>query len=247
LRSGWTLEHFDLIPTTQDIALQRALDGASDRHIILADQQTQARGRGGNIWLAPKGNLYTTLIVRPTCEVQDYGLMSFLTAVAVEQALQHFIERPRAIQLKWPNDVLCEGKKIAGILLEVANFPHAHTPQKPALLIGIGVNIAVAPAETATSLQELTHKKIAVNDFMQQFLLCYDHLDHIAMTEGFSGILSLWSDHAKGMGDKISVRLPQEKLEGIFESLEASGALKLKLPDGSVRLIHSGEVYFGWD
>lgn len=236
----WAIHHFESVGSTQDMAKQYLAEGRPLPFAILADSQTSGRGRIGNLWTSPKGNLYVSLVIGDLCcPVKDAGRYSFLTAVALMETLSAF--GVVGAQNKWPNDVLVGGKKIAGILLE---SDIGHDGFIKSLIIGAGVNLQSAP-DGAVSVAELTGKAISPDDFLERFVQQIQaHLD-ILDVQGFSSIRAKWLGKAYGLGTEIRVRLPHETFYGQFQGLDDHGALMVLVAgEERPRIIHSGDVFF---
>jgi BirA family biotin operon repressor/biotin-[acetyl-CoA-carboxylase] ligase len=168
--------------------------------------------------------------------------LSFVAALAVHDAITDCASALRArLALKWPNDVLCEGAKLAGILLE-GHWLDASL----ALAIGIGVNCQHHPPQTpypATDLAAVGFKVSADDLFTALSRAMMGRLDQWRAGDGFSGIRSDWLDRAGGLGEEIKVRLPDRTLVGRFEALDQRGCLLLRVADGSVETIVAGDVF----
>lgn len=214
-----------------DEARKLASEGAPEGTIVQAAEQTAGRGRFGNTWTSPRGNLYMTTILRPVRPVKDIAQMSF----AVALALADTIENPD-VELKWPNDVLAGGKKIAGILLEMASAGE----MADYLLVGTGINIASGPEGAA--IMGAAHSVDAVRD---EFISNLDHWYERWLETGFPDIRSAWLARAHGVDQPITVRLAERRLHGVFEGIDEAGNLLLRQNDGKARAISSGAVHFG--
>ena len=220
----WNIINFDTLESTNTTALSYPVYS-----IIRAASQTAGKGRFGRTWESPKGNLYASFIL------PDLGnksaLVSFIIALSAGQMLSQITT---GISLKWPNDILLNGKKIAGILLEKAENK---------LIVGIGINLISHPQHTVlyptTSLKttfdatEVLHKLI---DAFDKNLLLYNQ-------QGFTPIQKAWKEMATGIGTPIEVRLPTQTLAGIFTDLDETGALLLKTPTGIIPVL-AGDVFF---
>jgi BirA family biotin operon repressor/biotin-[acetyl-CoA-carboxylase] ligase len=219
------------VGSTNDWLLQHA-DTLPDGHWVIADRQTAGRGRRGRVWNDGAGNLMASVLVRAEGAVQQ---LSFVAALALCDALVACAGQRFA--LKWPNDVLLDGVKVSGILLERS---------KDVLVIGIGVNIASHPDGTerpATSLVAAGLPNAVPVDLLALLMTAFAAYRSLWATQGFEPIRKRWLAHAVGVGDRIAARLGDETLEGRFEGLEADGALALRLDDGSLRPVHAGEVF----
>ena len=222
--NDWLLEHAATLP---------------DGHWVIADRQTAGRGRRGRAWSDGAGNLMASVLVRAEGAVQQ---LSFVAALALFDALiasggQGSATPAPRLSLKWPNDVLLDGVKVSGILLERAG---------DAVVIGFGVNIVSHPEGTerpATSLLAAGWPAIAPAELLAQLMPAFASARAEWATAGFGAIRQRWLAHAAGIGDRIAARLGTETLEGRFEGLAGDGALELRLDDGSLRPVHAGEVF----
>lgn len=202
---------------------------------ITAERQSAGRGRRGRAWETGSGNLAATLLLRPAASSEIVAQLSFAAALAVaDMAATHASQA--AITVKWPNDVLADGRKLAGILLEAGDGW---------LAIGIGVNLAAAPDGTefpATSLAALgvtLMPDVALTGIAARFAHWYDAW----MSFGFEPLRKAWLARAQGLGAPIRARLPNAERHGLFEGIDASGALLLN-EQGRTHAITAGEVFF---
>ncbi len=220
------IHYFESVGSTMDIAR----DGLVHGRVIQAGEQTGGRGRRGNQWLSPKGNLYQSIILKPTCEKPLWGQLSFVIAVALARSCREVGIGGDDINLKWPNDVLISGKKLAGILIE-AYDDH--------VIIGTGVNIEICPDDRSkiTDFHE-----ISVNDFRDAFLKYIRHYYTQWEEIGFENIRDQWMSRAYKLNEPIHARLPNVIYDGVFEGLDESGTLLLREKDGYLRHINSGEI-----
>lgn len=214
---------------------------------ILALQQTSARGRRGRPWQMPKGNFSATLLFRPRVSLPEAALYSFVAALALDEALA-LIAGPHArMTIKWPNDVLLNGGKIAGILLESAGQGGVPTH----LAIGFGVNLAAAPPSTMVepgavrpvSLLEETGTRITPEDFLAPLASAFDRWARQYETYGFAPIREAWLARAARLGERVIARTGTETREGIFETIDDSGAMILRTAEGP-RAIAAADVFF---
>lgn len=244
LPAGYDLLHFAEIDSTNAEALRQAAAGTRGPLWILADRQNAGRGRRGRAWVSQSGNLFCTLLIAVSRTAPEAATLSFVAALSAADTICHFA--PNAdIQLKWPNDVLFGGKKIVGILLESATSNDA---SEIILSIGIGINLQSHPTDVelaATSLRAENIEAPTPDKALAQLAQSWAHWFTRWQEEGFSPIRDAWLARAKGVGQDIQVRLPNETLEGVFKGLDASGTLLLELGNGTCREINAGEVYFG--
>jgi BirA family biotin operon repressor/biotin-[acetyl-CoA-carboxylase] ligase len=214
---------------------------------ILALEQTAGRGRRGRAWVAPSGNFMATLVMRPSEPPAQVALRSFVASLALFDAFVAATGRAQSFALKWPNDVLMNGGKVAGILLESAGQGGAVSH----LAIGIGVNLAEAPppevlepgAHPAASLLGETGLRIPPEEFLAPLANAFDRWERQLATYGFAPIRTAWLDRAARIGQPITARTGTEIFEGTFETIAEDGALVLATPQGR-RVIPAADVYF---
>lgn len=209
---------------------------------ILALEQTAARGRRGRSWSTPRGNFAGTLIMQRTGTPAEAALRSFVASLALYDAFVAVTGVPEAFALKWPNDVLLNGGKVAGILLETVG---SH------LVIGIGVNLSHAPrpdevearAVTPVSLSGALGKDIPPEVFLDALATAYAQLETQFTTYGFAPVRNAWLAHAARIGEVVTARTMQDETVGVFEDVDADGCLVLGTSKGRVT-IAAADVYF---
>jgi len=209
---------------------------------LVAQEQTAARGRRGRSWATPRGNFAGTLIMPLDQPPAQAALRSFVASLALYRSFVAVTGRAEAFALKWPNDVLLEGGKVAGILLE--SLPHH-------LVIGIGVNLVHAPDPNAVEARAVRpvslHGSMGVTVSPEAFLDIlaaeYAELEHQFQTYGFAPIRAAWLQHAARLGERIVARTMRDTFTGLFEDVDAQGNLVLRTPQG-VMAIAAAEVYF---
>lgn len=233
----------ETVGSTNLEARELADAGADEGTIVWAKRQEQGVGRRGRQWSSPEGNLYCSLILRPECDPSAAARLSFLTALAIRRAVTKFVKSGTDVHLKWPNDVLIEGRKSAGILLESKMKPDG---QMSYVIVGTGINISTYPEHT-DGLPAISLAKVGANVTVADFLSAYAHAFHdLYMSwkrKGFAPIWEEWLAHATGLGERITVRLSNETLEGIFSDLDETGALILTMDSGERKMITAGEVF----
>ncbi|WP_422072801.1 biotin--[acetyl-CoA-carboxylase] ligase [Tranquillimonas rosea] len=211
---------------------------------ILAREQTAARGRRGVAWANPAGNFAATLVMRPGGVPAWAALRSFLAANALFEALAMRVDRTR-LSLKWPNDVLLDNGKVAGILLESAG----PAGQVEWLSIGIGVNLVMAPDDVRdaafppVSVAEATGVEIEPEEFLVILADAYATQESILTRLGFPTIREHWLRHAARLGEVITARTGREEIVGRFETIDEHGQLVLETPDGR-RAVPAADVFF---
>ncbi len=242
--AGYALLGFDEIDSTNEEARRRAAAGVTMPLWITAACQTAGRGRRGRAWDSASGNLFATLLLRPERPAGDCAQLSFAAALAVSDMLAGFA--PSAdLKLKWPNDVLASGRKLAGILLE----SESRADGKAAwLAVGIGVNLALYPEDTefpATALSALGATPPRPRDALLHLAAAFAKWYEAWRAGGFTPVREAWLARASGIGSRIRVRLANEETVGVFQGIDDSGALLLGLSGGTTRIIAAGEVFFG--
>ncbi|WP_425407940.1 biotin--[acetyl-CoA-carboxylase] ligase [Hyphococcus sp.] len=240
LASGADLQLFDTLDSTSLEAKRRIEAGENGPRWIVALTQTAGYGRRGRRWEQRTGDFAGTLFFKPEIDGEALGQVSFIVALALAAVLENHVP-PEKISLKWPNDILTGGKKCAGVLLEKLS---AH------LAIGVGVNIVTAPADTPYQTARLldyadTAPEPAPEpaDFAAALDAHFWPLYEAWRARGFAPVREAWLARAAGLGREITVRLPNQTLTGVFDGLDASGALVLR-SGGQKRTIAAGEVFF---
>ena len=240
----WQLKVLSRVSSTQDIVKLAAKDGDPEGYIVQAMMQADGKGRHGNVWKSPMGNLYMSVLLRPECAVMRAGELAFVVAVALYNALETYVDTDKhEITLKWPNDILVDGKKISGILLE-SNL--TDDGKLNGLVVGMGVNILAAP-EGAVSLKDTATSDVFVNKVRDVILLGLDKAYALWKVEGFAPVRKKWLSHAHGIGGAMTARLPNTSYEGIFSGLTDEGSLILTQDNGEEKIITAGDVHFGDD
>ena len=236
LPDGYRLDHRATVGSSNDEAKALARSGAPTGTIVWADEQTAGRGRRGRAWTSPPGNLYLSLIQRPSGPPARAAQLGFVTALAVSDAL------PATTRLKWPNDVLLHGRKVSGILLESET---GRGGDLEFVVIGIGINIASAPKSAeypAVCLAEVGLAAVSPADLLEDLIRRFDEWAARWRDDGFAVIRTAWLARAGGLGDAIRVRLDRDTLAGRFLDLDEEGALVLETR-GGVRHITAGAVF----
>jgi BirA family biotin operon repressor/biotin-[acetyl-CoA-carboxylase] ligase len=210
---------------------------------ILALRQTAGRGRRGRAWHDPGGNFAATLLLWPTEPPGDVALRSFVSALALHDALVGLTGRPEALSLKWPNDVLLNGAKLAGILLEGTGQGRA-TRQ---LAIGIGVNLRTAPPPGNEGLRPVSLLDfgidVAPETLLTYLAAAYAKRENTLLSQGFGPIRAAWLARAARLGTRIVARAGGSETVGIFETIDEAGALILGTDTGR-RTIAAADVFF---
>lgn len=249
LPGGYNLVTLDRIDSTNEEAKRLAAAGdAGDAGnqgitVIHAFEQTAGRARRGRNWVSPPGNLYCSLLLVPECPIAEIPQYGFVAGIALRDALVGLLPRDCVVACKWPNDLLVNGSKVAGMLLEAAGTPHRSLDW---LAIGVGLNINHHPEGTefpATDLEKAGGKGIELETVLSRFIVEFESWRTRWLDDGFAPIREAWLATAHGQGAQITVRLDNSTYSGTFADLDVDGALLLD-QGHTVRRIAAGDVYF---
>jgi len=233
LPDGWTLVALASVGSTNDEAARLADAGAPEGTVVWSREQTGGRGRRGRHWASPVGNLYSSTILRPDCAAPRAAELGFVAALAVAD----IVSADRQVRLKWPNDVLVDGGKIAGILLESAV---GRAGQVDHVVAGIGLNVGFAP-----QLPEMRYPGSALGGPVETALegLTAALAARLAQwrRDGFETVRAAWLAQAGPIGAEVDVRLGDELVRGRFAGLDRQGALLLDTAAGPRKIV-SGEL-----
>jgi BirA family biotin operon repressor/biotin-[acetyl-CoA-carboxylase] ligase len=233
LPDGWRLVALDSVGSTMDEAARLADAGAPEGTVVWARQQTGGRGRRGRNWSSPVGNLYTTTVLRPDCPAARAAELGFVSALAVAD----IVPAGRAVRVKWPNDVLVDGGKVAGILLESAVGQNAIVQH---VVAGIGINIGFAP-----QLPEMRYPGAelggSVETALEKFVAAFAARLAEWRRDGFPTVRAHWLAKAGPLGADMDVKLGDELVRGRFGGVDGDGALLLETSSGPRRIV-SGEL-----
>ncbi len=246
--TDWPIEYGRRVLTQVDSTLDEAARLAPDLskpEWILGLQQTKGRGRLGREWRDPKGNFAATLIYRPKGTPPELALRSFVAALALFDAVEMTTGRRTGLALKWPNDVLLNGGKLAGILLESGGGLH------PYLSIGIGVNLREAPmkewlapdAVWPVSLMAEHGIQIDPESFLNALASTFARWENQFVSDGFDPIRKEWLARAAKLGEVITARTQKTETVGTFETIDEAGNLVLKTAQGRTT-ISAADIFF---
>lgn len=241
---GQEITYFESISSTQEVAHRLAQEGAKEGHVVISDEQTKGKGRLGRVWLSPMGtSISMSLILRPKIPPQQAPQLTLLAAVSVILG----IEKTTGLkcQIKWPNDILLNGKKLVGILTEMQAEPD--TVQS--VIIGIGINanhrreqFSSELRNIATSLfiesgKEVNRAKLVAHIF-EQFEILYEKY----LKEGFQVVKDLWEENAINIGKYIIARTIKGSIAGIAKGITDDGVLLLEDDQGRIHSIYSADI-----
>ena len=240
--AGHRLLAHETLGSTNTEALTLARRGERGALWVTAQRQTAGRGRRGSEWSSPAGNLYATLLLDDPAPADRAPELSFVAALALHDAIIDCAPALRErLALKWPNDLLCDGAKLAGILIESENLGG-----RLVVGVGIGVNCLHHPDHAAYPTTDLHAAGAALSAetlFAALSGTMLRRLRHWNRGAGFTAIRADWVARAAGIGGDLRVRLPGRELFGRFETLDERGRLMLRLADGTVQTITAGEVF----
>src|SRR5437763_1342241 len=250
--AGYHLTAFDQTGSTNAEAMARARAGERGPQWFVTTEQTAGRGRRQRAWIAPRGNLASSILevmdVTPAVAATlgfaaGLSLEAALRAVSVEATLRAGGADPFKFGLKWPNDVLAGGQKLSGILLEAEAVPAGL-----AVVVGIGTNVIAAPEGTPTPATSLNALGIqisaeelfcALSDAWVEFRGIWDN------GRGFAEIRKRWLERAAGLGERVAINTGTRTLEGIFDTIDDTGCMIVRTYDGRRLPVAAGEVFFG--
>lgn len=241
---GRTLTIEGEVTSTQDLARTAAEQGAPEGYLVIAERQQSGRGRMGRSWVSPYGKgIWMSMVLRPEVPIHCAPQLTLLAAVALCRSLRRVTGLP--IGIKWPNDLLVGGRKISGILLESA----AEDERLKYIVAGIGISVNLAEAdypeemlEKAVSLRVAGGRVLNRTEMIADFLMEWEQLYGLFIKEGFRPIATLWESMAVSLGRKVKLTTPQGELTGVPESLDDSGAIRVRRDDGSLVTIFSAEM-----
>ena len=233
----WLWLSFDELSSTNDKALELCLEPPAEKFVVTAARQTYGRGRRGRSWISLEGNLFMTQAI--PLDISFIGDIVFMVSLSVLDTIK-FISPNLDVQLKWPNDVLVEGCKISGILLEKAANGY--------IIAGTGINIKSSPSPDCHTIYKTSslkdfNIKIDSIEFLKIYLKKFDDNFNLWQKRGFSAIKDIWLQHAKGLDEEITVNLENESKVGIFKGIDDKGALLLE-QEGKIIKIYAGDIFY---
>jgi len=229
---------FQETASTMDEAARLSKEGAAEGSVVVAETQTSGRGRFGRNWVSPGGNILMSVVFRPTLESLPF--LSIMAGVAAVQTIRK--TTGLAAKIKWPNDVMLDGKKVAGILVESVMEGGAVCYA----VLGIGLNVALDPSRNqetsgvATSLEAAAGKPLPREDILRQLLQDLDSL-YLKLRQGQTP-LETWRDMLETLGQRIQVTWRNETYAGVAEGIDELGNLQLRLEDGQLATMTAGDV-----
>ena len=236
--------HFRQTDNTNNQAKALAYEGAPEGALVIAEEQSQGRGRRGRTWFSPHSQgIYATVILRPLIPLSETPKLTLLAAVAAAEALETQTGLP--IRIKWPNDILANGRKLAGILTEIGTEMDA----VDFAVIGMGLNVNVPQASfpsdlryPATSILIETGRPFPRIRLLQSWLEALEKYYSLLLQGDFDNILSRWKFLTDIVGSRVAVEMPGHRYIGEVQDVDGNGVLILKESDGALQRIFSGDV-----
>jgi BirA family biotin operon repressor/biotin-[acetyl-CoA-carboxylase] ligase len=241
---GWRLVWRLSVGSTNDEAKALAEIGEQSPCVIWAWEQLSGRGRKGRNWQSPPGNLYCSVLIRPNCLATNAAEIAFVVGLAISDAIESSAPGI-SLKLKWPNDVMADNAKLAGILLESAVAPNGRLSW---LVIGIGVNITSHPvgvAYPATSLTALGAVELCPGKLLTLYIAELEQWLYWWQKEGFAVVRDHWLRRAWRLGNEVMVRCDTGIVRGRFVDIDFNGALILETEKGNWQRITAGDVFLG--
>jgi len=246
---GKEIHHFNVIDSTQDLAIKLAERDAPQGIVVIAEKQKKGRGRIGRQWSAPEGGIWLSVILRPKIPTAESTILPLATALAMRNAIKHACNVDA--KLKWPNDVIVNGKKIAGILVEMSC--EADRINYVVIGIGINANVNVRKIESSrkgtpgyygvTSLMKEADKEVDRIELVKKILAELEQVYLELERAGSDMIIQSWKNHSATIGSNVTVALNEMCFEGKAVDIDYDGALLVKLPNGNIKRIVAGDVY----
>jgi BirA family biotin operon repressor/biotin-[acetyl-CoA-carboxylase] ligase len=244
-RFGHEMRGFEEVGSTNTEAAGWAREGAADGSVVITEYQSEGRGRHGRTWNAQKGqNLMFSAVLRPTLDADRLGLLTVAASVAVAEAVDDFVS-PHRTTLKWPNDVLLEGRKTCGMLLE-SSITDGQAAEVVVLGVGLNVNQTDFPdalADTATSLRLTTGRPVPRASLFARVLQRLETRYDAVQSGNDEAVRSAFHDRLASLHEHATFRVPgtDQKIAGTVQGITETGALRLHTPDGP-ETVHAGDV-----
>ncbi|MDY6965154.1 MAG: biotin--[acetyl-CoA-carboxylase] ligase [Halobacteriota archaeon] len=238
---GRTIYHFDKIDSTNRMAKDLAIEGAGEGTVIIAEEQTHGRGRLGRSWVSPLSSVLLSIILRPQVSPTQAHMITLMAGIAAAKTIRRYDIDAR---IKWPNDVLIDGRKVCGILTEIS----AAGDNINFIIIGIGINVNVDidsfPIEIrkrSTSLKAEVKKEISRVEFVQLLLKELEDYYNLFKEQNFVALSRDWKESSDTLNRWVQVTTPNEVVEGKAIDISQNGALIIRLRDGALKTILTGD------
>ena len=240
---GQEIHHFAEVTSTNDVAKELAAKGAKEGTVVISETQTLGRGRLGREWVSPEGGIWFSTILRPEVAPKDASKLTFVAVVAVAKVIREMFDLD--VKVKWPNDVLIGRKKVCGILTETNTKGDAVN----FVVVGVGINANVSRdsfpesfRDSLTSLKEELTEGIEREEFLCALLQELERYYTLFIRRRFDLILKDWRNLAGFLGQHVEVISFDEKIRGQAVDVDPDGALMIKLRNGTIKKVMSGDV-----
>ncbi|MFH1655708.1 MAG: biotin--[acetyl-CoA-carboxylase] ligase [Candidatus Omnitrophota bacterium] len=237
---GKDIYHYEIANSTMDIAFNLALDSSPEGTVVCAESQHKGRGRLGRSWLSPKSKgVYLSIILRPSFIPSETPKLTLLAAVAVAEAIREV--SGLTPQIKWPNDLLLNEKKVGGILTEL----NAEMDRTKFVILGIGINVNTKKSSLpagAISLKEEKKESVSRVELTKAILRNIDMLYSLFQKEGFSPIIEKWRDLSSTLGKRVKVSSQNKQIEGEALDIDKDGGLLIRKDSGFIEKIYAGDL-----
>ena len=238
---GRTVHYYDSTDSTN----VRAGELAAHGHLVVADTQTAGKGRRGRSWESPAGkNIYFSLILKPDIAPDKAPMLTLIMAMAVLRVLEQVMNGSMSFGIKWPNDIVLNGKKICGILTEMS----LEKNRIGHVVIGVGINVKNQDfpeelVDKATSLEAECGKEFSRSHILQEIMRVFEEeYEHFLLTEDLSGIMERYNAGLINRGREVRVLDPQGEYNGVARGINNGGELIVELADGTLTNVYAGEV-----
>ncbi len=237
---GQKVYAFDSLPSTMDEAFRLGMQGAPEGTVVCAEGQTKGRGRLGRVWVSPKGKgIYCSIILRPKLSTDQMSRLTLMTAVAIAEAIKKVTGLKPLI--KWPNDLMLGGKKLAGILTEL----RAEADQVTFVVVGFGINVNATASQildTATSLKNVTHHSVNRIELFQEILRSLEHWYARILKGRFDDVLKYVRKNSATIKQRVRIIEGSSNLEGKATDIDSDGGLLIRLANGKIIKKMAGDV-----
>ncbi len=233
---GRRVHWFEQVTSTNDVARTLAEQGAPEGTVVVARTQTEGRGRLGRRWVSPPGGVWLSVVLRPIAAPYELPRLGLAVGVACSRAVERSCGVP--VRLRWPNDLVVEGKKVGGVLVESG-------PEGRWVMVGVGINVAVEPGqlpEGAASLVEFAKGPVDRAALLQALLAELELVYELFRGGDWATLLQWWRQRSTTLGRRVRVHVASGVYEGTAEDVDEDGALVVRLPDGSRKRVVAGEV-----
>ncbi len=233
----WSINTYKTLPSTQDTLKDMLKENVTlaEGYVVLTDQQTNGYGRHGRAWKGGTGNLYMSFLLRPPQTLDNPAQIALICGLVLAQTIENNIKSTEGLILKWPNDILINNKKCAGILIEGVD---------DGFIVGMGVNINSKPFDDASYINEYTNSTMTVETFCWAFFQIFDEFYTDWLNKGFSSFRDMFINRTYPKGTHIGVNIDKHRVTGKFDDIDKDGNLILLCDDtGNLRKITSGDVF----